>query len=1124
MQYFQQPTTMFEGFGMNPAYATPAYMSNFRPAYAENDTSDNAYARDFRYSDAIKESLFLKNSDINYGSDPAQYMSARHKAIWDSHSDALVNGLTYVGIPLASWYASNKLFRMSSTLKTSSMFANPAAAAWKEMSIKAAAAARGTSAAASARAVAGATINQSLGNTAGTAIGRGFGSALGGAMNMGARALGFGGIAGATGALGALGGTVGGLLGTVGLPLLIGAGISSAANEFISDPYVAIRRGSDAWLANTANTYVGGGAQPKYGGFGISHSYANHLSKSLVNSASHDRSFDRQSYNIMADYGMQEGLFNEIGNLNVQDVTKRVERMADSVKALMAITNNPSMKDAVKLLGRVKAMGVTDPIDAANIIRKIGHAGALSGTSVNQIMDTVGNQGQYFYQQAGMLPVLGQTTAAALYGGFANAAKRGLVSNATMSALGGLEGMTQSAMETNVSMLNNPMWRMALHSGQGGEMGNRDIRQMLSQAGQKFHASPLRYLGESALNLNVEQSEIAAEGNISLLTKFKDTMRKSGAMNLVKFKGNKADWVETMGFMTTQGFSREQIRALNEQVRTSADPRYVARAKEVLKAQYEKEAQQLSSQDGRFDTQGIPYIGALDTHLQNWNKGLDRMGNSIGGVFAGISASISDAMGSVNAYSAGINPQTLRELTTIRTDGSGKQFLDTSDFKFLEKRTTRGDSGGSVQYTAEVNRLTPLKAGIKNILMNSPKDGEEYKTVVTLMDKLRSGKSEGVPAIIDKLQKLTNNGFLTGRRGESAEETKRRVLKDLDGVTLKESHKSVSIDKINEDSSNRIFDNLNQEGWVSRMFEDTPLSGLLSSARTDDDAFMRNGGEMKVLQSVIDSAASGESTDGYFGLLSNNLNSDSTNSLMSKDYKSLTDDEKKKVDTRKALLIKSGLSKDKQNRLNDLASRRDSLNIKEGTEFSNLTDEAVSGFNSNIDDAFSDGVYDRNLINRTLQVMGKSVDGVTAFSSMNDKAFQNAVGINTDRNAAIRQYSQKFGSMQSSVGQIEKERSLINEHFTGTSSNENAIRDFSEVIKRQSAINEDYAKQASGLSEHTAKLANVIGTSEGNRSLSENISDLTKQVEQLGGRGNSGLNQNMWPGKPLETGGLYGSR
>ena len=45
MQYFQQPTTMFEGFGMNQAYATPAYMANFRPAYGGNQSAENAYAR-----------------------------------------------------------------------------------------------------------------------------------------------------------------------------------------------------------------------------------------------------------------------------------------------------------------------------------------------------------------------------------------------------------------------------------------------------------------------------------------------------------------------------------------------------------------------------------------------------------------------------------------------------------------------------------------------------------------------------------------------------------------------------------------------------------------------------------------------------------------------------------------------------------------------------------------------------------------------------------------------------------------------------------------------------------------------------------------------------------------------
>ena len=197
MQYFQQPTTMFEGFGMNPAYATPAYMSNFRPAYAADQDQDNAYARDFRYSDAIKESVFLKGTDAGFNTDPAQYMAARHKAIWDSHSDAVAQGITYVGAPLAAWYLANKVLGKSATFSTGSKFVNPVTAAWQHSKIKAAGLAAGATQSTIAAEMAGATVRQSMGTMLGTGIGRMAGGARGGAIGLGARALGFSGFAGA---------------------------------------------------------------------------------------------------------------------------------------------------------------------------------------------------------------------------------------------------------------------------------------------------------------------------------------------------------------------------------------------------------------------------------------------------------------------------------------------------------------------------------------------------------------------------------------------------------------------------------------------------------------------------------------------------------------------------------------------------------------------------------------------------------------------------------------------------------------------------------------------------------------------------------------------------------------
>ena len=43
--FSQSPMSSYYGFGINPAYTTPAYMSNFRPAYASDTDPFNPYSQ-----------------------------------------------------------------------------------------------------------------------------------------------------------------------------------------------------------------------------------------------------------------------------------------------------------------------------------------------------------------------------------------------------------------------------------------------------------------------------------------------------------------------------------------------------------------------------------------------------------------------------------------------------------------------------------------------------------------------------------------------------------------------------------------------------------------------------------------------------------------------------------------------------------------------------------------------------------------------------------------------------------------------------------------------------------------------------------------------------------------------
>lgn len=1121
MQYFQQPTTMFEGFGMNQAYATPAYMANFRPAYGGNESAENAYAREFSYTDALKEQLLLKGTDSTFATDPAQYMAARHKAIWDAHSDALVQGITYIGTPLAAWYASNKIFGRTMKMSGGNYFTNPVTAAYNAFKAGGASAMAGASRASMASAMAGATVEQSLGASIGVGMGRMVGGAAGGVLNAGARVLGFGGMPGA-GLLGAAGGAMGGLIGSMAIPLAVGTLASKAANEFISDPYIAVRRGTDAWLANTANTFVGGRAGPVNGGFGLSHRHAANLSRSLVNSATNDMAFDRQDYNIMADYGMQEGLFNDIGNLNVEDVTRRVGKMADTVKVIMAVANTPSVQEAVKYLGRIKAAGVNDPMDAAAIIRRIGTASAQSGSSVEQIMNTVGNQGQYLYQQAGLLPVIGQTTAASLYGGFANAHKRGLLSNQTMTALGGLEGMTQWSMEANVTALNNPLWRMAFNSGQGKSVGKADIIQMLSNAGSTFAKSPWEYMGKHALNGDIERSEIAAQGPNKVMLSTLESMRKSGLFPGMRMNEGKMNIVDAAGALKSIGFSDEQIRSFYEYVKLSQDPKTLARTKELTRSQMEKSEQQRSSQNGQFETRGIWGVGAANVWVQNANKMLDRGGNAIGGNLANFSAQMSDLVQMGNTYMQGSIPTAHRSLSSLETirdkDGNvtGQNLVD-RDFSFMidqkvsgggytgKYKTKKGKVIDASTFSRNEDRLDSFKNSLKGILANYEPDSEEYRTAEDLIAEMKKPVgNRQVGKYIDKLQKLTNNDFIAPNAGESYRQAASRTIGLINGARFSEKKTSANIKALAKNTSEAIWKNsyANEEShnsWLESGFNfGGPAKRHGKDGMTDDDKlFMQQSGESLAFAKVLDASAKGIVVDNdYTAMVGQIMEDDAYTDLLSKDPKSLTDSEKDKLDIRRAVMLKSRTSIADRKRFDELTKKGlGNLNDNEREEFFKLEKSISDGFGHSMTRDFENNIYTKKDF-RTASIMaGYTVNGETAFDGQTETSIENTYQSSDDRNAAIGAALRGEKEHQRAYGDALNDKKNIAGKFQIPT--DGSVKDFKEVTDAMKDIGKMNEEIASGLAGEISKLSNSIGTSGVKSSLNANLDALNNNITEL---------------------------
>jgi hypothetical protein len=616
----------------------------------------------------------FQNTFGNYASDPSQEERANNWSLNTMNSDAAMEGVTKIGVPLAAWYGANKFFgqRVAARSPASGLFDRSAAYA---RSIY-----RGEGMASAAAAWSSTAATQSLGGAMGSMAGRGAGSLVGSMIGAAGRAFGLGGaLAGTGGALGAGGAVIGGLVGGIAAPLLAGAAAAKAANYYISEPYIGIRRGEDAMLAGTANQFVGGISSPNVGTFGMSARHANSLSRAFTQSNTRDLGFEQGDYAAMADYGMQAGIFNDIGNMNVDQMKKRVEGMADSVKMIMAVANTTSVKEAIQYMGRLKAAGVSNPGAVTRVMSEMGIASGISGASAEQIMNTVGNQGQMVAQQLGMLPIMGQRQAASIFAGFSNAYKTGAIHSADIAALGGVEGATQNLLEGSGQIMNSPYFRAAINSG--GQLGTGNMLNVSGAFGAHRANNPLRSFGLDQINFGANASEYLNNHSMTdtVMSTLYDRSRGTPAA-MMKDGSGKVDLVSALGLAMAQGqLTPEQARAFGLDIQSKLDPQYQSRLREATAASADKQYAQYRSQMGYDTLGGVPGIGGMINTGREINRNLMSGSGAVAGAFTRIRAGMADDWDSFNASIQGRTRVQDRAVESYKNI-NGVQTLQTTEF------------------------------------------------------------------------------------------------------------------------------------------------------------------------------------------------------------------------------------------------------------------------------------------------------------------------------------------------------------------------------------------------------------------------------------------------------------
>lgn len=732
--FSQSPMSSYYGFGINPAYTTPAYMSNFRPAYASDTDPFNPYSVNRGYLEALRNQYMFSPMGT-YASDPSEDERANNWSLNTMHSDAFVNGVTKVGIPLAAWYGANKFFGMKVAARS------PTAGLWDRGAAYAGAIYRGQGMGAAAAAWTNTAARQSLGAATGSVLGRGAGRFMGGIIGGAGRLVGLGGaLGGASTLLGGAGAVAGGLVGSIAMPLAVGAGVAKAANYYAAEPYIGIRRGEDAMLANTANTFVGGQAGPNMGSFGISARHANRLSRAFMDSNIQDMGFQPGDYSAMADYGMQAGIFNDIGNLNVDDMKKRVAGMADSVKMIMAVANTNSVKEAIQYMARLKAAGVSNPGAVTRVMSEMGMASGISGTSAEQIMNTVGNQGQMIAQRLGMLPVMGQRQAASIYAGFANAYKTGSLNQADAAALGGVEGATQYLMEGAGRIFSTPYFKAAINSG--AELGTGSMLGVSQAFGTRRAGNPLISYGDDILNSGVRTTKYLEKHSQSE-TMLNFLYDQTANIPSARGKDGKVDIRAAIGYGTANGYiTDEEGRALALNWKMKMDPEYQRRMQDAAAGSADKQMNQWTNQQGYDTMSGVPLIGGLIQGAREINRDILDGSSGASGWFTSMRAGMSDKWDSWQAAIQGRRTMQDRPVARYKTVNGVQQREEL-------------DIGSYMSYMGNETRMTANDGTLKSLardIQNEDPNSEIGKVAKQLYDNL--GKNVDNRALINKYYRL----------------------------------------------------------------------------------------------------------------------------------------------------------------------------------------------------------------------------------------------------------------------------------------------------------------------------------------------------------------------------------
>lgn len=337
-----------------------------------------------------------------------------------------------------------------------------------------------------------------------------YGAAAGEDAGMLARSASFAGRIGAGGMTGMLAGTLGGAAGLAAgfiLPAIAGQAALEGMQRSFINPYINTRAQARDLRDNFKGVTFGDSTGNRVSGQGLGGGESARIATDLTNQGIRDTMFTTGEAKNISDYSARSGLLDDAKS---KQIAQRVKDITEQVKLVMALGSDPSIQNAIEELAKLHQAGASviggRHSVAATTYSNMSQYASIAGRSVQNVMNTVGAQGQYLYQANGMTPYLGQLAAGNILGSFESARRQGILNTAQVARMGGTEGATQASLTGQLNATQTLYSQMGLmnkwlYGGKGGSTSGpgQNMTSTIATIGNRISGDPMGVEGDRIL-------------------------------------------------------------------------------------------------------------------------------------------------------------------------------------------------------------------------------------------------------------------------------------------------------------------------------------------------------------------------------------------------------------------------------------------------------------------------------------------------------------------------------------------------------------------------------------------------------------------------------------------------